>query len=102
MRIRRSIDGELITTKSGFRKSTSVSGPLTGLGGDLFIIDDPQKPVDAQSELRRNGLNQWMSNTLMSQLDNQQTGAIIVVMQRVHHGRPLRVFIRAPPTNGKF
>ena len=84
MRIRRSIDGELITTKSGFRKSTSVSGPLTGLGGDLFIIDDPQKPVDAQSELRRNGLNQWMSNTLMSRLDNKQTGAIIVVMQRVH------------------
>jgi predicted phage terminase large subunit-like protein len=84
MRIRRSVDGELITTKSGFRKSTSVSGPLTGLGGDLFIIDDPQKPVDAQSELRRNGLNQWVSNTLMSRLDNKQTGAIIVVMQRVH------------------
>ena len=84
MRIRRSIDGELITTKSGFRKSTSVSGPLTGLGGDLFIIDDPQKPVEAQSEPRRNGLNQWFSNTLMSRLDNKQKGAIIVVMQRVH------------------
>ncbi len=84
MRIRRSVDGELITTKSGFRKSTSVSGPLTGLGGDLFIIDDPQKPVEAQSEPRRNGLNQWFSNTLMSRLDNKETGAIIVVMQRVH------------------
>ena len=48
MRILRSVDGELVTTKRGFRKSTSVSGPLTGLGGDLFIIDDPQKPVDAQ------------------------------------------------------
>src|ERR1700738_1650130 len=84
MRIRRSVDGELITTKSGFRNSTPVSGPLTGLGGDLFIIDDPQKPVDAQSELRRNGLNQWVSNTLMSRLEHKQTGAIIVVMQRVH------------------
>jgi predicted phage terminase large subunit-like protein len=84
MQILRSVDGELVTTKRGFRKSTSVSGPLTGLGGDLFIIDDPQKPVDAQSESRRNGLNQWVSNTLMSRLDNKQTGAIIVVMQRVH------------------
>jgi predicted phage terminase large subunit-like protein len=84
MRIRRSVDGELITTKSGFRRSTSVSGPLTGLGGDLFIIDDPQKPAEAQSEARRNTLNQWFSNTLMSRLDNKQTGAIIVVMQRVH------------------
>ena len=84
MRILRSIDGELTTTKRGFRKSTSVSGPLTGLGGDLFIIDDPQKPADAQSEARRNSLNQWVSNTLMSRLDNKETGAVIVVMQRVH------------------
>lgn len=84
MQILRSVDGELVTTKRGFRKSTSVSGPLTGLGGDLFIIDDPQKPADAQSEARRNTLNQWVSNTLMSRLDNKQTGAIIVVMQRVH------------------
>ncbi len=84
MRILRSVDGELITTQRGFRKSTSVSGPLTGLGGDLFIIDDPQKPADALSEARRNTLNQWVSNTLMSRLDNKQTGAIIVVMQRVH------------------
>src|SRR5712692_152662 len=84
MRILRSVEGELITTRRGFRKSTSVSGPLTGLGGDLFIIDDPQKPVEAQSEPRRNGLNQWFSNTLMSRLDNKETGAIIVVMQRVH------------------
>jgi len=84
MQILRSVDGELITTKRGFRKSTSVSGPLTGLGGDLFIIDDPQKPVDAQSDARRNSLNQWVSNTLMSRLDNKETGAVIVVMQRVH------------------
>jgi predicted phage terminase large subunit-like protein len=84
MRISRSVDGEMITTKRGFRKSTSVSGPLTGLGGDMFIIDDPQKPVDAQSDARRNSLNQWVSNTLMSRLDNKETGAVIVVMQRVH------------------
>jgi predicted phage terminase large subunit-like protein len=84
MRISRSIEGELTTTKRGFRKSTSVSGSLTGLGGDLFIIDDPQKPADAQSEARRNTLNQWVSNTLMSRLDNKETGAVIVVMQRVH------------------
>jgi hypothetical protein len=59
-------------------------GPLTGLGGDLFIVDDPLKAIDAQSESRRQSLNLWVSNTLMSRLDNKQTGAIIVVMQRVH------------------
>lgn len=84
MRIRRSLEDEVVTTQRGFRKSTTVMGALTGLGGDLFIIDDPQKAVDAQSEARRNSLNHWVSHTLMSRLDNKETGAIIVVMQRVH------------------
>ena len=57
---------------------------MTGLGGDIFIIDDPQKPVDAQSDIQRNRLNQWVSNTLMSRLDSKEKGVIIVVMQRVH------------------
>ncbi|MBR0719116.1 phage terminase large subunit [Bradyrhizobium liaoningense] len=84
MRIARSTEGEVMTTKRGFRKATSVSGTLTGLGGDLIIIDDPQKPIDAQSEARRNSTNQWVTNTLISRLDNKQTSAVILVMQRVH------------------
>jgi hypothetical protein len=84
MRITRSLEEEVITSKRGFRKATSVAGPLTGLGGNIFIIDDPQKPADAQSQSRRTTLNQWVSNTLMSRLDNKETGVIIVVMQRVH------------------
>jgi predicted phage terminase large subunit-like protein len=84
MRIARNTEGELTTTKRGFRKATSVGGTLTGLGGDLIIIDDPQKPVDAQSDTRRNSVNQWVTNTMISRLDNKQTSPIIVVMQRVH------------------
>jgi predicted phage terminase large subunit-like protein len=84
MQILRSLEDEVLTRARGYRKSTSVFGTLTGLGGDIFIIDDPQKPVDAQSDTQRNRLNQWVSNTLMSRLDSKQTGVIIVVMQRVH------------------
>lgn len=84
MHIRRSSEDEITTTERGFRRSTTVMGALTGLGGDLFILDDPQKAVDAQSETRRNGLNSWFANTLISRLDDKKTGAIIVVMQRVH------------------
>ena len=84
MRIARSLEDEVWTTARGFRKSTSVYGTLTGLGGDVFIIDDPQKPVDAQSDVQRNRLNHWFSNTLMSRLDSKEKGIIIVVMQRVH------------------
>lgn len=84
MRIKRIHENEVTTTARGFRKSTTVMGSLTGLGGDLFIIDDPQKTQDAMSETRRNSLNQWVPNTLMSRLDNKQTGVVIIVMQRVH------------------
>ena len=83
-KIIRATDQDVVTSARGYRKATSVSAALTGFGGDTFIIDDPQKPVDAQSEHQRNQLNQWVSNTLMSRLDSKQTGAIILVQQRVH------------------
>ena len=84
MVIARATELEVHTTARGFRKATSVYAALTGLGGDCFIIDDPQKPIDAQSDVQRNQLNHWFSNTLMSRLDNKTTGTIILVMQRVH------------------
>ena len=75
---------EIEVTRRGFRLTTSVGGTLTGRGGDIIIIDDPLKPDDALSEAKRTGANQWFSNTLLSRLDDKRTGAIIVVMQRVH------------------
>ena len=53
MRIARSLEDEVHTSARGFRRSTSVYGTLTGLGGNIFMIDDPQKPVDAQSDTQR-------------------------------------------------
>ncbi|EKS31802.1 phage terminase large subunit [Afipia clevelandensis] len=84
MRLARIVDSDVFTTKRGFRRSTSVSATLTGLGGDMIILDDPQKPVDAQSDVLRNSLNQWFTNTLLSRLDDKAAGVIILVMQRVH------------------
>jgi predicted phage terminase large subunit-like protein len=75
---------EIELTKRGFRLATSVGGTLTGRGGDLIIIDDPLKPDDAYSDTKRSTANQWFTNTLLSRLDDKRTGAIIVVMQRVH------------------
>jgi len=84
MRVRKSTEDEVTTTKRGFRRAASVGGALTGLGGDIFIIDDPQKAADALSDVKRKSLNRWYSNTLISRLDNKRTGAIIIVTQRVH------------------
>lgn len=76
--------GEFMTTAQGFRMSTSVGGVLTGRGADLIILDDPLKPDEALSETRRTSVNNWYDNTLLSRLNNKQTGVIILVMQRLH------------------
>jgi predicted phage terminase large subunit-like protein len=75
---------EIELTRRGFRLATSVGGTLTGRGGDIIVIDDPLKPDDALSEVKRSGTNNWFTNTLLSRLDDKRTGAIVVVMQRVH------------------
>jgi predicted phage terminase large subunit-like protein len=75
---------EYETVDGGYRFSTSVGGVLTGRGADLIIIDDPLKADDALSETRRRSVNEWYDNTLRSRLNNQEQGAIIIVMQRLH------------------
>ena len=75
---------EVKTTARGFRFATSVGGTLTGRGGDILIIDDPQKPQDAHSQTARDNIEQWYFNTLYPRLDSKVDDAIIVVMQRLH------------------
>ncbi len=75
---------EFATTRCGFRLSTSVGGTLTGRGGNLIVIDDPLKAADAFSEPKREAVNAWFSNTLLSRLDDKRRDAIVIVMQRVH------------------
>jgi predicted phage terminase large subunit-like protein len=77
-------ESEIELTARGFRLATSVGGTLTGRGGEIIIIDDPLKPDDALSETKRSAANQWFANTLLSRLDDKRTGAIVIVMQRVH------------------
>ena len=75
---------EIELTHRGSRLATSTGGTLTGRGGDLIIIDDPLKPLDALSDTKRKGANEWFPNTVVSRLDDKRTGAIVIVMQRVH------------------
>lgn len=72
------------TTAGGGRLATSVSGTLTGRGGDIIILDDVIKPEEASSETSRTFVNGWYQSTLASRLNDKASGAIICVMQRLH------------------
>ncbi len=81
---KRSANYDFNTTRGGGRLATSITGTLTGRGGDFIIIDDPIKPGDAYSETVRESVNDWYRTTLSSRLNDKRKGAIICVMQRLH------------------
>lgn len=80
----RSAAADFETTQRGGRMATSVGGVLTGRGGDIVIIDDPVKPDEALSDAQRQGANDWFDNTLYTRLNDKRTGAIVIIMQRLH------------------
>ena len=75
---------EFETTAQGCRLATSVGGVLTGRGADIIIIDDPLKPEEALSQAQRQAANDWFDHTLYSRLNDTRTGAIILIMHRLH------------------
>ena len=81
---RKCTETELMTSRMGLRYATSVGGPLTGLGGDIVIIDDPIKAEGVASEAERHRVNQFYDGTLYSRLNNKNEDVIILVMQRLH------------------
>ena len=62
--------------------ATSVGGTATGLGGDTLILDDALNPKQANSDVERKSACDWFDNTWRSRLNDQATGALIIVEQR--------------------
>jgi hypothetical protein len=76
---------KFMTTKFGFRMATSVGGSITGEGADILIVDDPHNPTYIHSHKMRSKAINWFEQTFVSRLNNQQTGSIVIVMQRLHN-----------------
>jgi len=82
--LHRDTDGEIITSMRGGRLATSVGGSITGRGAHIIVIDDPHKAEEAQSEVARARVKTWYTETLLSRFNDQSTGRLILVMQRLH------------------
>lgn len=74
----------IFTTRGGYRISTSTGGTLTGRGANIIVIDDAVKAQDAHSEVVRESAWKWFCTTVLSRLNNQKTGRIVVIAQRLH------------------
>lgn len=74
----------LKTTAGGVRRATSIDGTATGVGADLLIFDDPQKPGEILSDTVRRNTNQAYENTFLSRRNDPNTCGVLVIMQRLH------------------
>ncbi len=75
---------DLITTQQGYRFASGIGGAILGRGADFIIIDDPIKPSDALSAAERRRVNEAYDMSVYTRLNNKITGAIILIMQRLH------------------
>lgn len=70
--------------RTGHRIATSVDAAVTGEGGDYITVDDPHNVRDALSETKRDAAIDWWDQSMSTRLNDQKTGRIVIVMQRVH------------------
>lgn len=91
------------TKEGGGVYATATGGQVTGFGAgnmideddkddfimpfEVFngaiIIDDPLKPEDSRSEIKRKSVNERYNNTIRSRVNDKNT-PVIVIMQRLH------------------
>ncbi len=85
------VKGEFHNTKRGVMIATSTGGSITGKGGDRIVVDDLHNTQQAESDAQRETALAYFRQTLWTRLDNKRTGAMVVVMHRLHE-RDLSVF----------
>lgn len=79
---------EYRNTQAGFRMSTTVGGGATGEHGDIQVVDDPIKPIDAGVyKVDTVGLqtcSEWWDGTMSTRLVDPAKSARMIIMQRLH------------------
>ena len=69
--------------KSGSRLSTSVGSALTGEGGSIIVVDDPNAAQEAFSEATIATTIEWWDSSLSTRLNDPKTGCFVIIQQRL-------------------
>lgn len=83
--------------KRGYSQAVSVGSSATGEGGDILLLDDPHSIDEKRSDVTREAALDWFKDTWCTRLNDQNTGAMVVVGQRVH-GQDLSGYILSGDT----
>lgn len=69
--------------RNGSRLSTSVGSALTGEGGSIIVVDDPNAAQEAYSEATIASTIEWWDGALSTRLNDPKTGAFVIIQQRL-------------------
>lgn len=69
--------------KGGYRFITSVESKVTGKGGSVIVLDDPNDASDQSSDAAIKNSLDWWNGVLSTRMNDMNTGATIVVQQRI-------------------
>lgn len=68
----------------GYRLACGREGTVTGRGAHHLLVDDLVSAQEGDSETIREQANEFLGKTLRSRLDDQRTGTITNIQQRLH------------------
>jgi len=69
--------------KGGDRLITSIGAGVTGEGGNIICIDDPNAANDVESEATTESTIQWWTTAMPTRLNDPEHGAFIIIQQRL-------------------
>src|ERR1019366_5456778 len=70
--------------KTGWKKASSVGGVSTGYRADVVVLDDPHNVKEIESETVRDETVRWFRESMSNRLNDLDTGAIVIIMQRLN------------------
>ena len=72
------------TDAGGQVLAVSMAGGVTGHGADMIVVDDPIDAGKVGSAAERQQVIELFESELLSRLDSQANGVVLVVQQRLH------------------
>lgn len=75
---------EFVNDHRGVMIATSTGGRATGKGGGILVADDLMNPEQAASDAERLAANRFFDQSFYGRLNDPNTDAIVIVMQRLH------------------
>jgi hypothetical protein len=87
----------ILTTQSSGLGSTAASASIWQTSDRITMTPAPISADQALSDAERTTANNWIDATLRSRLNDPATGAIILVMQRLHELDPTGFLLEQEP-----